>query len=63
MLVIDDLMRTDAKGRGADGMLSGILFGSTDPRGGRREGVVEAAAGREILRGVLGSIFGGGRRR
>src|SRR5215510_9837313 len=51
------------------GMLSDILFGSTGPRGGRREGVVEAAAksmarqaGREILRGVLGSILGGRRR-
>jgi DNA helicase HerA-like ATPase len=56
--------------RGAGGMLSDILFGSTGPRGGRREGVVEAAAksmarsaGREILRGVLGSILGGGKRR
>src|SRR5262245_24130264 len=51
------------------GMLSDILFGSTGPRGGHREGVVEAAAksmarqaGREILRGVLGSILGGRRR-
>ena len=56
--------------QGAGGMLSDILFGSTGPRGGRREGVVEAAAksmarqaGREILRGVLGSILGGGKRR
>ena len=55
--------------QGAGGMLSDILFGSTGPRGGRREGVVEAAAksmarqvGREILRGVLGSILGGRRR-
>jgi hypothetical protein len=50
-------------------MLSDLLFGSTGPRGGRREGIVEAAAksmarqaGREILRGVLGSILGGKRR-
>jgi hypothetical protein len=56
--------------RGAGGMLSDILFGSTGPRGGRREGVVEAAAksiarsaGRDIVRGVLGSILGGGKRR
>jgi uncharacterized protein len=56
--------------QGAGGMLNDILFGSTGPRGGRREGVVEAAAksmarsaGREILRGVLGSILGGGKRR
>jgi uncharacterized protein len=51
-----------------------ILFGSTGPRGGRRPGIVEATAlsavrnvgtavGREIVRGVLGSIFGGSRRR
>jgi DNA helicase HerA-like ATPase len=58
-----------AGGRGVGGMLSDILFGSTGPRGGRREGVVEAAAksmarqvGREILRGVLGSVLGGKRR-
>ncbi|MCU0764926.1 MAG: DUF853 domain-containing protein, partial [Burkholderiaceae bacterium] len=59
------------------GMLGGlgdILFGSTGPRGGRREGVVEAAAksaarsvgssiAREISRGILGSLLGGKRRR
>ncbi len=56
--------------QGAGGVLSDILFGSTGPRGGRREGVVEAVAksmarqvGREILRGMLGSILGGGKRR
>jgi hypothetical protein len=56
--------------RGARSVLSDVLFGSTGPRGGRREGVVEAAAksmarqvGREILRGVLGSLLGGGKRR
>jgi hypothetical protein len=62
---------------GAGGMLGGlsdILFGSTGPRGGRKEGLAEAAArsamrsvgsavGREIVRGVLGSLLGGGRRR
>jgi DNA double-strand break repair helicase HerA and related ATPase len=52
------------------GSLSDILFGSTGPRGGKREGILEAAAksaarsagsqiGRSILRGVLGSILGG----
>lgn len=57
----------------SSGGLSDILFGTTGPRGGRREGVLESAArsaarsvgsgmGREILRGVLGSIFGGKRR-
>jgi DNA helicase HerA-like ATPase len=56
------------------GGLGDILFGSTGPRGGRREGVVEAAAksaarsvgssiAREISRGVLGSLLGGRRRR
>jgi DNA helicase HerA-like ATPase len=55
------------------GGLSDVLFGSTGPRGGRREGLVESFAksairtigssvGREIARGVLGSILGGKRR-
>jgi DNA helicase HerA-like ATPase len=57
-------------GGGMMGGLKDILFGSTGPRGGRREGVIDAAAksvartvgssiGREIVRGVLGSILGG----
>ncbi len=56
------------------GGLGDILFGSTGPRGGRREGMVEAAAksaarsvgssiAREISRGILGSLLGGRRRR
>jgi DNA helicase HerA-like ATPase len=56
------------------GGLGDILFGSTGPRGGRREGMVEAAAksaarsvgtsiAREISRGILGSLLGGKRRR
>ena len=58
------------------GMLGGltdVLFGSTGPRGGRNEGLATSMArsavrtmgttvGREIIRGVLGSIFGGKRR-
>jgi DNA helicase HerA-like ATPase len=62
---------------GAGGMLGGLsdlLFGTTGPRGGRKEGLAESAArsamrsvgsavGREIVRGVLGSLLGGGRRR
>ena len=62
-----------AEGSG-NAMLDGlkdVLFGSTGPRGGRREGLAEAAAksairtigssvGREIVRGVLGSLLGGG---
>jgi DNA helicase HerA-like ATPase len=55
------------------GPLSDILFGTTGPRGGKRDGLVQAAAksaarsvgsgiGRAILRGTLGSILGGSRR-
>jgi uncharacterized protein len=54
------------------GSLSDILFGSTGPRGGRREGMIEAAAksaarsvgsslGRAIMRGTLGGLLGGRR--
>jgi len=61
-----------ATGPGIGG-LGDILFGSTGPRGGRREGMVEAMAksavrtigssvGREIVRGVLGGLLGGKRR-
>lgn len=53
-------------GGGLLGGLNEILFGSTGPRGGKRDGVVQVAAksmardlGRQILRGVLGSIMGG----
>jgi len=56
------------------GGLSDILFGSTGPRGGQRDGMAQIAAktvartiasevGRQIIRGVLGSILGGGRSR
>jgi DNA helicase HerA-like ATPase len=59
-------------GGGLLGGISDILFGSTGPRGGRREGMVEAAAksaarsagsavARQVLRGVLGSLLGGKR--
>jgi DNA helicase HerA-like ATPase len=52
-----------------------VIFGKTGPRGGRQtQGVLEAVTksaaraigselGRQIMRGVLGSILGGGRRR
>jgi DNA helicase HerA-like ATPase len=61
-------------GGGMMGGLKDILFGSTGPRGGKRDGLAEMAAksavrtvgsavGREIVRGVLGSLLGGGRRR
>jgi len=64
---------TDAQGSIVGG-LSDVLFGSTGPRGGKREGLVESFAksairtigssvGREIARGVLGSILSGAKRR
>jgi hypothetical protein len=54
--------------------VSNLLFGSTGPRGGQRDGLVQAMAksavrtvgtqiGKEILRGVMGSLLGGSRRR
>jgi DNA helicase HerA-like ATPase len=62
-----------ASSGGVLGGLGDILFGSTGPRGGRREGMVDALAksaarsvgstiAREITRGVLGSLLGGRRR-
>ncbi len=64
----------EASGGGMFGGLSDILFGTTGPRGGKKPGVIDAAAasaarsigssvGREIVRGVLGGLLGGGRRR
>ncbi|WP_119964845.1 helicase HerA-like domain-containing protein [Simplicispira lacusdiani] len=61
------------EGGGLLGGLNDVLFGSTGPRGGRRDGLAQTMAksavrtmgttlGREILRGVLGSVFGGRRR-
>ena len=65
--------RRAAAARARAACSSDILFGSTGPRGGRREGWSrprrKSAArdrlgvGREIVRGVLGSILGGGKRR
>ncbi|RZL34114.1 MAG: DUF853 family protein, partial [Rubrivivax sp.] len=59
------------EGGGLMDSLKGVLFGTTGPRGGRHPGLAEKAAqsavrsmgsavGREIIRGVLGSILGGG---
>ncbi|MDQ0026572.1 DNA helicase HerA-like ATPase [Variovorax paradoxus] len=58
---------------GASSMLNDLLFGSTGPRGGKRDGLVQTMAksavrtmgtsvGKEILRGVLGGIFGAKKR-
>jgi DNA helicase HerA-like ATPase len=63
----------DAGGGMFDG-LKDAIFGSTGPRGGHRPGLAEAAAssavrsmgtavGRELIRGVLGSLLGGGTKR
>ena len=63
----------EADGGGMMGGLNDVLFGSTGPRGGKRDGLAQTMAksavrtmgttlGREILRGVLGSIFGGRKR-
>ncbi|OZI63448.1 ATP-binding protein [Bordetella genomosp. 11] len=57
-----------AEGGLMDG-LNDVLFGSTGPRGGRRDGVVQTMAktamrsvARELVRGVLGSLLGSRRR-
>jgi DNA helicase HerA-like ATPase len=63
----------EAGGSMFDG-LKDAIFGSTGPRGGHRPGLAEAAAssavrsmgtavGRELIRGVLGSLLGGGTKR
>lgn len=63
---------TAAESGGMMDMAKDILFGSTGPRGGKRDGLVQTmaksavrtmgtTAGRQILRGVLGGIFGGKR--
>lgn len=54
------------------GLLKGlneVLFGSTGPRGGKRDGMVQSAAksavrqvARDLVRGVLGSLLGSKRR-
>ncbi|NMM79577.1 ATP-binding protein [Acidovorax sp. SRB_14] len=60
-------------GGGLMGGFSDVLFGSTGPRGGQRDGLAQTMAksavrtmgttlGREILRGVLGSLLGGRKR-
>lgn len=65
---------TETRDENTGNLINDILFGSTGPRGGKRDGLAQLAAktlvrtvssgvGREILRGVLGSILGGGRGR
>lgn len=56
------------------GGMSDLLFGSSGPRGGQRDGIAQlvvksavrtvgSSIGREIVRGVLGGLLGGGQRR
>lgn len=56
-------------GGGLFGSLNEILFGSTGPRGGKKDGLVQTAAksmtrqlSSQIVRGILGSILGGKKR-
>jgi DNA double-strand break repair helicase HerA and related ATPase len=63
----------ETAGAGTEGTIAAalaILFGTTGPRGGKHDGLVQSAAksaarsvgsgvGRAILRGALGSILGG----
>ncbi len=62
-----------ASGGGLMGGLSDILFGSTGPRGGKHDGMIDLAAksaarsvgssiARELTRGILGSLLGGKKR-
>ena len=55
------------------GGLNDVLFGTTGPRGAKHDGLAQSmarsavrtmgsAVGREVIRGVLGSIFGGRKR-
>jgi DNA helicase HerA-like ATPase len=64
---------TESAAAGALGGLGALIFGSTGPRGGRRDGLVDvmaksaarsagSALSRTLLRGVLGSLTGGRRR-
>jgi uncharacterized protein len=65
----------DSGGSGLqDSLLKEVLFGSVGPRGGRKAGLVEKAAtsaarsvatsvGRELVRGIMGSLLGGSSRR
>ncbi|RYG14462.1 MAG: DUF853 family protein, partial [Burkholderiales bacterium] len=57
------------EGGGFMGGLSDVLFGSTGPRGGQRDGLVQQVIksearnlARQVLRGALGGILGGKRR-
>ena len=57
-----------SKDDGLMGVVNDFLFGSTGPRGGKKDGLVQSMirtetkrAATKVLRGVLGSLFGGKR--
>lgn len=61
----DDGTRASGDGNGMMGAMGDFLFGSTGPRGGRRDGVVQSAAksaarqlANQLVRGLLGSLVG-----
>ncbi len=61
---------TEEDGGGLMDSLKDVLFGSTGPRGGKRDGVVQTIAkssarsiARELTRGILGSLLGSKGRR
>ncbi len=69
-----DKSAAPSEGGGLLGGLNDVLFGTTGPRGAKHDGLVQTMAkstartvgttlGREILRGVMGSLFGGGSKR
>ena len=62
----------ESEGGGIGGMLNEALFGRTGPRGGRYDGLVQTMTktaarsvasgfGRQLVRGILGSLIGGKR--
>ena len=58
-----------ANSGGLLGGLSDVLFGSTGPRGAKRDGMVQSVIksearlmGRQLLRGALGTLFGSKKR-
>ncbi|MGS1106535.1 helicase HerA-like C-terminal domain-containing protein [Achromobacter anxifer] len=66
----DDKGAAQESGGGLMDSLNEVLFGSTGPRGGKRDGVVQTMAkstvrsiARELTRGILGSLLGSKGRR
>ena len=68
--VLKDKAAQGTEDGGIMGEINTILFGSTGPRGGKKDGIVQTMAkstartvgtnlGKQLLRGVLGSLLGG----